>query len=60
MENQNKNIKRIVFTISLYGDNMVGTTSLLQRYLYYIFNPDFYNRYTEFYTHKINLNNGKF
>ena len=59
MEKQNTKIKRIIFKIALYGDNMVGTTSLLQRYLYNSFDPNFYNRYTEFYSHIIHLDNGK-
>ena len=46
------------YTIVLYGDNMVGTTSLLRRYLYDTFDSNWYSRLTDYYTHKIELDDG--
>ena len=40
------------YTIVLYGDNMVGTTSLLRRYLYDTFDSNWYSRLTYYYIQK--------
>ena len=59
MNNQSKNIKKNFLTIVLYGDNMVGTTSLLRRYLYDTFDPFFFTRLTDFHSLNLDFDNGK-
>ena len=55
----NKNANKTFLTIVLYGDNMVGTTSLLRRYLYDTFDPNFYSRLTDYHSLNLDFDNGK-
>ena len=59
MNNQYKNKNKDFLTIVLYGDNMVGTTSLLRRYLYDTFDPFFYSNLTDYHSLNLDFDNGK-
>ena len=59
MINQFTNINEIYMTIVLYGDNKVGTTSLLRRYLYDTFTSYFYKRKTDYQRLNLDFDNGK-
>ena len=56
MEN---NIKRKTYKIVLWGDNYVGTTCLIRRYIYNEYDPDKYSYSTEFFNKQIISENGK-
>ena len=47
------------YSIVLYGDNRVGTTSLIRRYIYGNYNPNFYNNGVDNYYKNIILDDGK-
>ena len=56
MEN---NIKRKTYKIVLWGDNYVGTTCLIRRYIYNEYDPDKYSYSAEFFKKQIISENGK-
>ena len=57
--NKRNHIGIPIYTIVLYGDNMVGTTSLIRRYVYNTFDSYFYSTLTDYYVKVVVLDNGK-
>ena len=53
------NINRKTFKIVLIGDNYIGTTSLIRRYIYNDYDPNKYSYTTQLYDKTIILENGK-
>ena len=53
------NIKRKTFKIILIGDNYIGTTCLIRRYIYNEYDPNKYSYTTQFFEKVIILENGK-
>ena len=53
------NINRKTFKIVLIGDNYIGTSSLIRRYIYNEYDPNKYSYITQFFNKTIILENGK-
>jgi len=56
MENK---LERKRYKIAVLGDNYIGTTSLIRRYIYNEYDPDKYSYSTQFFEKKIIKENGK-
>ena len=58
--NNQSNIITVRYQIVLYGENKVGTTSLIRRYIYNTFSNDYnYSYYNDYYSKRKSIEDGK-